>query len=111
MSIIIDRLNKIKLNISKTKDTNSIKIVAVSKTFSLKHIMPLIEHGHEHFGENKVQEADVKWHEISMMINKYFSIIGVSWKSSRRKAKYLSVRMNQITSSFECFCQKILTHN
>ncbi len=64
MSIIIDRLNKIKLNISKTKDISSIKIVAVSKTFSLNHIMPLIDNGHEHFGENKVQEADVKWQEI-----------------------------------------------
>ena len=64
MSILIDRLNKIKLNISKTKDINSIKIVAVSKTFSLDHIMPLIDNGHEHFGENKVQEADVKWQEI-----------------------------------------------
>ena len=64
MSIIIDRLNKIKLNISKTKDISSIKIVAVSKTFSLNYIMPLIDNGHEHFGENKVQEADVKWQEI-----------------------------------------------
>ena len=64
MSIIIDRLNKIKLNISKTKDINPIKIIAVSKTFSLNYIMPLIDNGHEHFGENKVQEADVKWQEI-----------------------------------------------
>ena len=64
MSILIDRLNKIKLNISKTKDINSIKIIAVSKTFSLNYIMPLIDNGHEHFGENKVQEADVKWQEI-----------------------------------------------
>ena len=64
MSILIDRLNKIKLNISKTKDINPIKIIAVSKTFSLNYIMPLIDNGHEHFGENKVQEADVKWQEI-----------------------------------------------
>ena len=64
MSIIIDRLNKIRLNISKTKDINPIKIIAVSKTFSLNYIMPLIDNGHEHFGENKVQEADVKWQEI-----------------------------------------------
>ena len=64
MSILIDRLNKIKLNISKTKDINPIKVIAVSKTFSLNYIMPLIDNGHEHFGENKVQEADVKWQEI-----------------------------------------------
>ena len=40
------------------------KIVAVSKTFPLSHIMPLIENGHTHFGENKVQEALEKWSEI-----------------------------------------------
>ena len=40
------------------------KIIAVSKTFSLQHIMPLIENGHIHYGENKVQEAIEKWTEI-----------------------------------------------
>ena len=39
-------------------------IIAVSKTFSIEHILPLIEHGHFHFGENKVQEALEKWNEI-----------------------------------------------
>ena len=39
-------------------------IVAVSKTFPIEEIMPLIEHGHIHFGENKVQEAENKWLEI-----------------------------------------------
>ena len=64
MSIIIERFNKIKLNISKITNSNSLKIIAISKTFPLDHIMPLINHGHSHFGENKVQEADVKWNEI-----------------------------------------------
>ena len=36
-------------------------IIAVSKTFKIEHINPLIEHGHIHFGENKVQEAVDKW--------------------------------------------------
>ena len=40
------------------------KIIAVSKTFSLDRILPLIEHGHLDFGENKVQEAVDKWTEI-----------------------------------------------
>ena len=40
------------------------KIIAISKTFSLEHIMPLIELGHNHFGENKVQEAETKWSQI-----------------------------------------------
>jgi len=40
------------------------KIIAVSKTFSIEKIMPLIEHGHFDFGENKVQEAVEKWTDI-----------------------------------------------
>ena len=61
MNIIVERFNKIKSNINNNNNSNNIKIVAVSKTFPLEHIMPLIDHGHEHFGENKVQEADSKW--------------------------------------------------
>jgi len=61
MNIIIERLNKIKSNITKVDRLNFVKIIAVSKTFPLAHIMPLIDHGHIHFGENKVQEADSKW--------------------------------------------------
>ena len=64
MNIIIERFNKIQSNISKIDNSNSLKIIAVSKTFSLNHIMPLIELGHSHFGENKVQEADTKWNQI-----------------------------------------------
>ena len=40
------------------------KIIAVSKTFSIDKIQPLINHGHLHFGENKVQEAIEKWSDI-----------------------------------------------
>ena len=40
------------------------KIIAVSKTFKLEHILPLIEYGHDNFGENKVQEAIDKWADI-----------------------------------------------
>ena len=36
-------------------------IIAVSKTFKLSHILPLIEYGHTNYGENKVQEAVEKW--------------------------------------------------
>ena len=50
----------LKLNISNYNP----KIVAISKTFKIDHILPLIEHGHEDFGENKVQEAIEKWTEI-----------------------------------------------
>ncbi len=64
MNIIVERFNKIKSNIEKVSADNPRTIVAVSKTFSLDHIMPLIEHGHKHFGENKVQEAEAKWLEV-----------------------------------------------
>ena len=40
------------------------KVIAVSKTFKMDHILPLIEYGHKHFGENKVQEAVEKWSDI-----------------------------------------------
>jgi len=47
-----------------TKINNKAKIIAVSKTFPIDKILPLIEHGHTDFGENKVQEAIEKWTEI-----------------------------------------------
>ena len=56
-----------KLVKSKKKDLNLNKlprIIAVSKTFSIDKILPLIEHGHIDFGENKVQEAIEKWTEL-----------------------------------------------
>ena len=42
------------------------RIIAVSKTFKLEKILPLIEHGHLDYGENKVQEAIDKWSEIKL---------------------------------------------
>ena len=50
----------LKLNISNYKP----KIIAISKTFKINHISPLIEYGHRDFGENKVQEASEKWTQI-----------------------------------------------
>jgi pyridoxal phosphate enzyme (YggS family) len=47
-----------------SKINNKAKIIAVSKTFPIDKILPLIEHGHTDFGENKVQEAIEKWTEI-----------------------------------------------
>ena len=64
MNIIIERFNKIKSNIEKVPSNSPRTIVAVSKTFSLDHIMPLINYGHTHYGENKVQEAEAKWLQI-----------------------------------------------
>ena len=63
MSIIVERFNKIKSNIVSLKTIKPVNIIAVSKTFPLEHIYPLIEYGHIHYGENKVQEASAKWAE------------------------------------------------
>ena len=69
MHINVKNLLKIEENVkSKLKKINNLnkipKIIAVSKTFKMSDIMPLIEHGHIHYGENKVQEAQLKWTEI-----------------------------------------------
>ena len=58
---VVKNFNLVKEEISNFKSAN---IIAVSKTFPISHILPLINHGHEHFGENKVQEAQEKWTSI-----------------------------------------------
>ena len=60
MSSVLERFNKIQADISEhtVNLKDSTKIIAVSKTFSIDHVKPLINHGHIHFGENKVQEAE-----------------------------------------------------
>jgi pyridoxal phosphate enzyme (YggS family) len=62
--IYIEELIKSKVNHDKL--TN---IIAVSKTFPIESILPLIEHGHLHYGENKVQEALDKWSNIKLKDN------------------------------------------
>lgn len=59
-----DIINSIKLKLEEQKKKNFPKIIAVSKTFQLEKILPLINHGHLDYGENKVQEAINKWTEI-----------------------------------------------
>ena len=62
--IYIEDLIKSKVNHDKLA-----QIIAVSKTFPIENILPLIEHGHLHYGENKVQEALDKWTEIKKKNN------------------------------------------
>jgi len=54
---------------SKANDDELAKVIAVSKTFPMENILPLIEHGHLHYGENKVQEALDKWSDIKLKNN------------------------------------------
>ncbi len=60
MSLIIQNFENVKSMIG----NSNVKIIAVSKTFSYEHLKPLIDYGHNHFGENKVQEAQAKWVEL-----------------------------------------------
>ena len=52
-----------------SNNNSNANIIAVSKTFPLDKITPLIKYGHVHFGENKVQEAVQKWSEVKKTNN------------------------------------------
>ena len=61
---LLDIENNIKIYLDKLNINKNPKVVAVSKTFKIDKILPLIEHGHIDYGENKVQEAVEKWTDI-----------------------------------------------
>ena len=61
---LLDIENNIKLHLNKINLSHYPKVIAVSKTFKIDKILPLIEYGHIDFGENKVQEASEKWMDI-----------------------------------------------
>ena len=54
---LLDIESNIKIHLKTLNINNNPKIIAVSKTFNIDKILPLIDHGHEDYGENKVQEA------------------------------------------------------
>ena len=60
---LIDIENRLKSSLGDVDQGSLPKIIAVSKTFKMDKISPLVEHGHLDFGENKVQEAIEKWTE------------------------------------------------
>jgi hypothetical protein len=72
MHVDVQRLNTVKNHVKEILDKKQLKIapqiIAVTKTFPIEKIIPLIEIGHLHFGESKFQEAESKWIEIK---NKY----------------------------------------
>jgi len=74
MHLFVKRLNLLKNKVKEIIVIKQLKtqpeIIAVSKTFSLSKILPLIEYGHIHFGENKMQEAEEKWTDIKNKNNK-----------------------------------------
>ena len=86
MSIIVDRFNKIKSNIS-----SNVNIIAVSKTFSYDHIKPLVDFGHTHFGENKVQEADSKWSNVKSLDNSTIKLHMIGRLQSNKAKKAVEI--------------------
>ena len=83
--ITIKNFNLIRKEVeSKSKN---VKIIAVTKTFSIEAIKPMINYGHLHFGENKVQEAVSKWQDIKKDYeNIKLHLIG---KLQTNKVKYI----------------------
>lgn len=70
-----------------TNNNSKAEVIAVTKTFTLDKVLPLIEHGHKHFWENKVQEAVKKWHKIKAEKNDLkLHLIG---KLQSNKVKYV----------------------
>ncbi len=87
MDTLIERFKKIKSNINDCKPLKPVNIIAVSKTFTLKQVKPLVEFGHDHFGENKVQEAILKWTEEKKISNRLcLHMIGKLQSNKAKKA-------------------------
>ena len=63
---LINIQKEINSNLNNLELTKVPKIIAVSKTFTIDKIYPLIEHGHLDYGENKVQEAFDKWQDVKL---------------------------------------------
>jgi pyridoxal phosphate enzyme (YggS family) len=83
---LLDIENNINTYVNKLNIDNNPKIIAVSKTFKIDKILPLIENGHLDYGENKVQEAIEKWTEIKRINSKVrIHMIG---KLQTNKVKY-----------------------
>tara|TARA_Y100001970_G_scaffold276825_1_gene380125 strand:- start:1711 stop:2376 length:666 start_codon:yes stop_codon:yes gene_type:complete len=85
------RLNLIKDKIKEVIDKKQLKtqpqIIAISKTFALSKILPLIDVGHIHFGENKIQEAEDKWSEAKLKYkNLQLHMVGKLQSNKAKKA-------------------------
>ena len=63
MISVVSNYQQVKKNVR-----DNINIIAISKSFPYEHIKPLVDFGHRHFGENKVQEAQNKWFKIKQEI-------------------------------------------
>ena len=105
MTSVLERYKKIQSDIS-SQNTDSVlptKIIAVSKTFPLVHIKPLIDFGHNHFGENKGQEAEHKWkNKVKKAISVFDYIHSVD---SKKLAETLKKNENEQSKKLSYFIQ------
>ena len=92
MSSVLERFNKIQADILReSANLNELtKIIAVSKTFPIDRIEPLIKKGHIHFGENKDQEAEKKW-LLTKKENKNLKIHMLGKLQSNKAKKAVSI--------------------
>ncbi len=91
MHASLQKLNFVKNKVNEIINQRQLKIdpkiVVVTKTFSLNKITPLLVHGHMHFGENKIQEAENKWSEIrNQYSNLKLHMIGKLQSNKAKKA-------------------------
>ena len=113
---------KKEINLKNLDPVSKVKIIAISKTFPIDDILPLIDHGHLDFGENKVQEASLKWSEIkSKNSNINLHMVGklqtnkvkeavklfdyIHSLDSPKLAKKISNEQNKITKKIKIFIQ------
>ena len=117
--MIVERFNKIKSNIDKIKLVKPVNIIAVSKTFPLTHVQPLIDYGHIHFGEKKVKEALHKWSDIKKKNNNInLHMIGKLQSNKAKEAVNLfdyihsvdTPKLASLISKFEISLNKKLKH-
>ena len=87
----VKRLNSVKNKIKEILSEKQLKtkpeVIAVTKTFDLNHIIPLLDIGHTHFGENKIQEAEPKWLDVKKKYkNLQLHMIGKLQTNKAKKA-------------------------
>jgi pyridoxal phosphate enzyme (YggS family) len=119
---LLDIESNISTYLNKLNINNNPKIVAVSKTFKIDKILPLIDHGHVDYGENKVQEAFEKWTEIKKInLNIKLHMIGklqtnkvkiavqifdyIHSVDSQKLAKKIADEQNKINKKIKIFLQ------
>ena len=91
--MINETINKLKIiqeNLKNLSNSSKPHIICVSKTFPLSKLQPLINFGHCHFGENKVQEAEIKWSQI-VKLNKNLKIHMVGKLQSNKAKKAINI--------------------